>query len=505
MKFIKYILIAIPFILSVEESKGQCDASISYTTNLLSVNFSSLSTGITAYGWDFGDGNFSSTGAPSHTYATAGIYKVTHLVQAAGCSDTSEYWVAVNAGPCSVRTLLSTDATTGLSQKMFFDGTGSNPTTTYLFHFGDGQTSTAQWNRHIYSSVDNYHVSLIATDTSGCSSSDISMVRVNCNLIASYKDSVVGLSHYLTSTSTGTNPNFSYFWDFGDGNSSVLENPVHTYTNPGNYQIMLMVTGGGTGPYCMDSTSAPSISSSACPWSASFIENSNGLTTNFVNTSTGTTPTTDYFWQFGDATSSMNPNPTHTYTAPGTYTVTLFVSDTVGGFCQDSSTMQITVNNTNCPINASFTETISGNTATFTSTSSGLSGSATYNWLFSDGATLLGSATGFTTSYTFPSQSIYTVSLIVSDSICSDSTFKRVAISAHVFTPNGDGIDDVVVLPCSGNGAAIYNSNGILVETLAPATASWDGTNNQGGNEPTGLYFILCTGSSTPVQVTLIR
>ena len=262
-----------------------------------------------------------------------------------------------------------------------------------------------------------------------------------------------------------------------------------------------------TGTWCNDTSfSIISVASTgtACNLTASFTHSTNGLNTNFVNTSTSTSSIVFFNWHFGDGNSSSLPNPSHTYSNPGTYNVDLIVSDSSG--CLDTAFSTILIVSANCNINASFTEIITGNVVTFNSTTTGLSGPATYNWTFTNGNIWLGSGSGATTSFSFPpQQGVFTVYLAVSDSVCTDTIFRRVTVSTFVFTPNGDGIDDAVLLPCLGGSATIYNANGILIKTLAPGSPSWDGTNNLGGAEPTGLYFILCAGSSNPVPVTLIR
>jgi len=171
-------------------------------------------------------------------------------------------------------------------------------------------------------------------------------------------------------------------------------------------------------------------------------------------------------------------------------------------FCRDTVTKTIIANGAfNCPISPSFIESITGLSVVYNSASTGIAGPATYNWDFGDGSFGL----GISTNHTYTSQGIYLVKLTVSDTVCKDSTTRLIGVSPNVFTPNGDMIDDVFPLPCSGTAANVYNSTGVLVKTLASGTPSWDGTNNLGGNEPTGLYFVLCAGSSTPVPVTLIR
>ena len=324
-----------------------------------------------------------------------------------------------------------------------------------------------------------------------------------CPISASFIDSSAGLTTTFISTSTGTSTSSLYLWRFGDGDTSTIQNPVHSYLSSGNYSVKLEVTD-TAGVGCFDSITSVIIvpgNGTTCLLSASFTQSSSGLTASFVNTSTGITSTPFYMWSFGDATPSVTTvNPTHTYANAGTYNVDLIVSDSSG--CIDTAYSTIVVAPLPCPITSTFTETISGLSVALNVTSvSGLSGPGLYSWTFGDGT----GGTGQSTAHTYTSQGLYKVALTVADSTCAIDVSKYISVSSNVFTPNGDGIDDVFVLPCSGSAATVYNTNGILIKTLAPNTTSWDGSNNLGGNEPTGLYFVLCSSSSAPVPVTLIR
>ena len=400
-----------------------------------------------------------------------------------------------------------THSVSGLSVSFTSTSTATS-TATYIWSFGDGNFSTLQNPNHAYTSPGNYSVFLRVTDSFWIDTAFAIIHISSCPWHASFTQSSSGLTYNFVNTSTGITPTTHYNYQFGDGSISNSASPTHTYASAGTYNIIFMIwdTVGG---WCMDTTYSTIIApSSVCTIAASFTDTSSGLTTTFTSTSTGTSPTSTYLWRFGDGNISTLQNPIHTYATSGTYYIDFMVSDTAGGMnCSDTliDTIMIIGTTPSCPINASFTETVTGNTVTFNSTSTGLSGPASYSWDFANGGTLLGSSTGSITSFTFPSQGIYTVYLIVSDSTCSDSTFRRIVVSTTIFTPNGDGIDDVVILPCSGANANIYNSSGTLVKTLVSITTSWNGANNLGGLEPTGLYFIVCSGFSTPIPVTLIR
>jgi PKD repeat protein len=124
----------------------------------------------------------------------------------------------------------------------------------------------------------------------------------------------------------------SWSWDFGDGGTSSEQNPLHTFTAAGSYDVALAVTGPyGTdtetkAAYVVISDNPPVANFTADPVSGPF-----PLTVNFTDSST--TPAgsiTAWAWDFGDGGTSTEQNPSHTYDAAGTYTVTLTVTGTEG-------------------------------------------------------------------------------------------------------------------------------------------------------------------------------
>ena len=131
-------------------------------------------------------------------------------------------------------------------------------------------------------------------------------------------------------------------WDFGDGNTSTDQNPVHTYTMAGTYTVTLTATGPGGSDnktktdYIVVKEPAPAIDFSADPTSGAA-----PLVVTFTATNTGGKVET-WLWSFGDGNTSTDQNPVHTYTAAGTYTVTLTATGS-GGSDNKTKTDYITV------------------------------------------------------------------------------------------------------------------------------------------------------------------
>ena len=128
----------------------------------------------------------------------------------------------------------------------------------------------------------------------------------------------------VTFTNTSSGDYTSSEWAFGDGQTSVEQNPIDTYNQPGVYTITLTVRGsGGTAAetkYDYVTVYTPVLAS----FSAAPTTGKAPLEVVFGNTSTGDYTTSA--WDFGDGQSNSQANPTHTYTTAGTYTVTLTVS-----------------------------------------------------------------------------------------------------------------------------------------------------------------------------------
>lgn len=116
----------------------------------------------------------------------------------------------------------------------------------------------------------------------------------------------------------------NYFWDFGDGSSSTLPNPTHTYLKSGNYKVSLrIVSNANCESVLTNLVKVGNPDACQAEISATMIANNNIL---FSQTTKGKAPFT-YLWTFGDGTSSTLANPSHHYAIRGSYPVTLKVMD----------------------------------------------------------------------------------------------------------------------------------------------------------------------------------
>ena len=212
------------------------------TSGSLSVDFTDVSTsnssGITGWSWTFGDGGTSSQQNPTHTYASPGIYTVClEVTDVCGtntlCDQVTVTCTAPVAGFTSNETELVVDFTDASTSS-------SGGVTAWAWDFGDGNSSTQQNPTHTYSSPGTYTVCLTVTDNCDTNTT-CSQVTVTCTPPASaFSFTTSSLTLTFTDLSTG-NPT-AWNWDFGDGNTSTQQNPVHTYAADGNYTICLLST-----------------------------------------------------------------------------------------------------------------------------------------------------------------------------------------------------------------------------------------------------------------------
>ncbi|MCH8318708.1 MAG: PKD domain-containing protein [Bacteroidetes bacterium] len=151
-----------------------------------------------------------------------------------------------------------------------------------------------------------------------------SFICPNPFAIYSYSDSLLNVT-FISLSSNVT----AWLWDFGDGNTDSVQNPVHTYADSGTYNVCLTVT-----DLCGSGTSCTNITVSSCPLPvAAFNYNDSLLTVQFSDSSANATK---WFWDYGDGNTDTIQNPTHTYAIAGTYNVCLTTSNDCGS---DTSTI----------------------------------------------------------------------------------------------------------------------------------------------------------------------
>jgi len=337
------------------------------------VQFTNTSTGGGTRLWSFPGGNPATSTAnnPVVTYANPGVYDVSLTVTNSAGSNTFTLPTGLTIlGFPSPEFIYSS-----FGSLIAFNYTGS-PATTYLWRFGNGATSVQQNPSHIYARNGTYNVTVRASNVCGSDSITYPIpvsFAPTPRFVATNTTGCQPLIVQYTNNSTNAD---SYIWSFPGGSpaTSTDANPTVTYSVAGIYNTSLVAVNDFSS-VTETKTNFVTISPNAIP---SFTLVQSGAQVTFTNTSQFANT---YVWNFGDGTTSTVESPTKTYSANGTYTVTLSATNSCG---IQSTTQTVTV--ALAPVatyTSSSTDICSGETITFTSTSSG--NPTSYLWTFAGG------------------------------------------------------------------------------------------------------------------------
>ena len=484
-------------------------SSVASTANPLEIHFTNLSTPLAtsdSITWTFGDGSISHDVNPVHIYAHAGTYQVCLRVKKNTNSGSSPCIREICKSlivtePCTLVVNFSWSASTSnpLSVQFTNMSTPSSPTDSTIWNFGDGTTSILANPLHNYANAGTYNVCLIVkkypygTGTNACIRYTCKTVSVTapCTLVVNFTwvtSTSNPLSIYFTNTSTPSSPTDSTLWNFGDGGTSLLPNPFHTYANAGTYNVCLIVKkypyGSGTNA-CIRYTCKTVVVQSSCNLHADFTWRADSINAQkiwFTNTSTPLNSTDSVRWTFGDGSSSNLMNPDHTYAQPGSYTVCLRMqkrgpSGTVIN-CVSEICKTIYVYPT-CNLQANFTwhaDSVNAQKIWFTNTSAPITSTDSIRWTFGDGS----SSNLMNPDHTYAQAGTYTVCLRVQKRStpggvynCVSEICKTVVVLTSCnFQPSWTWHLD------SANSRKVYFTNTTIVPVTS-ATATWffgDGT-----------------------------
>jgi PKD repeat protein len=177
----------------------------------------------------------------TYMFDEAGTYNVQLVSSLNECSSTYSEMVEVLEGP--VASFIVSDACVGTSFN--FNNTSSGDISGYIWNFGDGTSSTLESPVYTYDSPGDYTVRLTAFNDAGCETTIEQLVTVYSQPIPEFS---TGLACELnpvqfTDQSTVSDANIeSWFWDFGDGNTSQNQNPSAQFNSDGIYTVNLTVT-----------------------------------------------------------------------------------------------------------------------------------------------------------------------------------------------------------------------------------------------------------------------
>ncbi|MAX82307.1 MAG: hypothetical protein CL843_19285 [Crocinitomicaceae bacterium] len=206
------------------------------------VQLSNTSSGdIIASTWDFGDGTTLTDNNPMYTFSDTGFFDVTLIVESTrGCLDTAVQQIQITPSPNANFYAPDTNC---FNTSIAFNNTSSSNTNSFLWDFGDGNTSSETHPFHSFSGDGNYTVTLIASTINGCLDTMKQTITIQPQVIAEFAASptITPLNQSEILFTNLSQNAFYWLWNFGDGATSEFENPVHTYTYTEDFTTSLVV------------------------------------------------------------------------------------------------------------------------------------------------------------------------------------------------------------------------------------------------------------------------
>ncbi|MBN4049670.1 PKD domain-containing protein, partial [Bacteroidales bacterium AH-315-N07] len=307
------------------------------------VTFNNQSADFTDSYWDFGDGATSFDNNPLHSYSQPGFYYICLTVfdSTNDCQDIMCDFIEIVDQTDSITHDCFAFFTQYVDQTAltaYFADESGGTFTDWYWNFGDGRTSFDQNPTHQYAKSGYYEVCLTIFDSvSGCQATYCDVVTlydstvVDCQAeFTFYPDSTGNIVHF-TDASTGTFTNWN--WDFGDGNVSSDQDPNHTYSNAGYYDVCLTVYDSVS--ECM-STACDNIKIGGdsaitidCYVFFTYYPDANNNVYFTDESYTANPSVTTVFWNFGDGSVSTSKDSVivHNYASSGYFNVCLTIYD----------------------------------------------------------------------------------------------------------------------------------------------------------------------------------
>ncbi len=402
----------------------------------VSVSFSDQSTENPAtWAWDFGDGNTDTVQNPNHTYSAAGNFTAVLIATNSCGSDTTSQVITINA-PLAPVADFSADLTSGCEPlDVSFTDLSTGDITSWAWDFGEGSPDSTQNPVHHYANYGTYDVTLTVSGPGGNSvMTKPGYIVVGGPPVAAFSasDTTGTAPLAVTFTDATTGPVITWGWDFGDGAVDSVQNPAHTFTTAGTYNVTLIAATACAADTSSLQIQVNPIAGPTAAFSATPTSGCAPVIVNFTDQSTG--DITDWNWDFGDATGDTTQNPSHTYNVAGSYDVRLIVFGP-GGADTLLTPAAVTVDSlVTAAFSADAVEGANPFTVNFSDESTG--GPTSWLWDFGDGVT----DTLQSPSHTYTTEGVFDVALTATGPCGADTVIMTGLIIVH--TPSGVG--DVV-------------------------------------------------------------
>jgi len=325
-----------------------CDANGTFFSPSTSTAIASGS--LSAFLWDFGDGNTSTQASPLHIYNSPGTYSVNFTAWSNhNCSASMSNTFLISPSPTVAFATTSVNACSPTFTFTNNSGISAGPIS-YTWNFGGGVTTNSISPTYTFPAIGNYTVSLVGISNMGCTDTAYQYISIfpypviNFSVPASCEKAI-----FTVSTTAVSGSVTSYLWDFGDpgsgaANTSTLQNPTHFYSSTNNYTINLNLL---SNLNCPSFTSVPiTVFPNPTAFFTYSTSNNCSLPYNYFNSSTvspiGNSLVSANLWDIGGVTTNTNANPGFVnFPGPGSYTVTLIA--TTNHNCSDTMTVPILV------------------------------------------------------------------------------------------------------------------------------------------------------------------
>jgi len=346
-----YVFISLFFLLSVQNAEAQCNPAFNVSVTGSGAFFTAVvSEPRFSHFWIFGDGDNGYDHTTSHSYASPGTYQVKHFVydSLSNCSDSSTQSITLNFTPVCHAFFYSNYDSVNYSYGIHCTSNStpsSSQIRTYTWRVNNVITG-GNSSQLVYQPLPGNNTICLTIETmAGCTDTYCStyLVPPSCQLNSSFTYTADPTNRRQISFTPSVNGNtVRYFWNFGDGYSSSVLQPVHTYITTGTYLVTLYAR--DTISNCLDTihqqvTIQPGPEDS-CTASFTYTLNSYGLA---QFTAQSNQPITSQFWSVmsysgADSTVISNPDPGYQFTDTGHYQVCLTITTNTGctrSYCEN--------------------------------------------------------------------------------------------------------------------------------------------------------------------------
>lgn len=475
--------------------------SVLYTGGQFNLNFSdttidcytrkfnnlTLANNVASWLWNFGNGDTSTLKNPTYTFPGPGTYNVKlTAINSNGCIDSFSKTIIIGSFNYSI--VDSAYKCTGI--KLTAINNGSQVASQFLWNFGDSTSATGNPVTHIYSTAGSYLVTLILSDSLGCTDTSSYGVPISTfNALFTVNKDTICQGDDVTFINNSSNSASVFAWNFADGsNEDSTINTSHFFLHPGSYPVRLIVA---NADLCVD-TAYKTIIVDSLTGVNFYLTDSNLCEGKQIifNVIVDTMTATGLQWNFSDGYSSLNaPSLSHSFDTAGVFTVTIkahFRS------CPDATTSNnVTVypyprldlgpDTSMCP---------NGDAILLADNINAFNPNAKWQWNNGE----------ITSSILVRHPGIYTASVTIDGCATNDSVeiFKDCYIDIpNAFSPNNDGINDYFIpRQLLSKGVTdfkmtIFNRWGeVIFETDKIDGRGWDGKFN-GVDQPQGVYIYL--------------